>query len=319
MTTANPQGSTATISAGGYTATIAQVGANLAELTGPSGRALVLPSPATAMREAARGAVLAPWPNRLEAGRYTWRGETYQVPIDEVELNNANHGLALWQRWTFQDDAAAAPGARVVEGAAAESSQSITAVLDLVPTPGYPFALRLEATYTVSARGLETQIRATNYAQEPAPYALGAHPYLLAAGEPETPGAIDSWTFEAPVSTVLETNENLIPTGESELPQGLDLSAGVSLAGRDFDHAFGGIRHAESGETVAYLRSETGGVGLAFGPEVKWLQVYSDGPQRRGLAVEPMTSPANAFNTGRDFITLEPGTSHTASWRIFEL
>jgi aldose 1-epimerase len=35
---------------------------------------------------------------------------------------------------------------------------------------------------------------------------------------------------------------------------------------------------------------------------------------RRGLAVEAMTCPANAFATGRTFIRLEPGESLTTAW-----
>ena len=38
--------------------------------------------------------------------------------------------------------------------------------------------------------------------------------------------------------------------------------------------------------------------------------------QRRGLAVEPMTCPPNAFRTGEALVTLEPGESHTATWGL---
>ena len=37
---------------------------------------------------------------------------------------------------------------------------------------------------------------------------------------------------------------------------------------------------------------------------------------RRSLAVEPMTCPPNAFRTGQDLISLDPGRSHTSSWGI---
>jgi len=38
--------------------------------------------------------------------------------------------------------------------------------------------------------------------------------------------------------------------------------------------------------------------------------------QRRGLAVEPMTCPPNAFRSGDALVTLEPGESHTAAWGL---
>jgi len=37
---------------------------------------------------------------------------------------------------------------------------------------------------------------------------------------------------------------------------------------------------------------------------------------RRSLAVEPMTCPPNAFQTGVDLIRLEPGRSFTSTWGI---
>jgi aldose 1-epimerase len=37
---------------------------------------------------------------------------------------------------------------------------------------------------------------------------------------------------------------------------------------------------------------------------------------RLGLAVEPMTCPPDAYNSGTDLIVLEPGAASTASWTI---
>ena len=41
--------------------------------------------------------------------------------------------------------------------------------------------------------------------------------------------------------------------------------------------------------------------------------------RRRGLAVEPMTCPPNAFRTGEGLIVLEPGGSFTGAWGITTL
>jgi aldose 1-epimerase len=37
---------------------------------------------------------------------------------------------------------------------------------------------------------------------------------------------------------------------------------------------------------------------------------------RRSIAVEPMTCPPNAFRSGTDVITLEPGDAWSGSWGI---
>jgi len=39
----------------------------------------------------------------------------------------------------------------------------------------------------------------------------------------------------------------------------------------------------------------------------------------RGLAVEPMTCPPDAFNSGTDVVVLQPGEKHEASWTIAPL
>src|SRR5918911_1406065 len=45
------------------------------------------------------GQVLAPWPNRVRDGRYTFCGTAHQLPLDEPERANAIHGLVRWSRW----------------------------------------------------------------------------------------------------------------------------------------------------------------------------------------------------------------------------
>ena len=46
-----------------------------------------------------RGQVLAPWPNRLGDGRYSFEGIEAQAPINELAANNAIHGLVRWMPW----------------------------------------------------------------------------------------------------------------------------------------------------------------------------------------------------------------------------
>jgi aldose 1-epimerase len=51
-----------------------------------------------------------------------------------------------------------------------------------------------------------------------------------------------------------------------------------------------------------------------------WLMLYTadDVPAtaRHSLAVEPMTAPPDAFNSGMDVVRLEPGARFGASWGI---
>ncbi|MCZ4497082.1 MAG: aldose epimerase, partial [Thermoleophilia bacterium] len=52
-----------------------------------------------------------------------------------------------------------------------------------------------------------------------------------------------------------------------------------------------------------------------------WIQLFTGDTlpaerRRRGLAVEPMTAPANAFRSGTDVVRLEPGASTTSTWHL---
>ena len=52
-----------------------------------------------------------------------------------------------------------------------------------------------------------------------------------------------------------------------------------------------------------------------------WLQVFTGqaeptGEGIRGIAVEPMTCPADAFNSGSGLVVLEPGQQWSGQWGL---
>jgi aldose 1-epimerase len=68
--------------------------------------------------------------------------------------------------------------------------------------------------------------------------------------------------------------------------------------------------------------ADGGGVAMHWSTaELPWVQVHTaDRPDpaddRVGLAVEPMTCPPDALNSGTDLVVLQPGDTHSASWEI---
>jgi aldose 1-epimerase len=89
------------------------------------------------------------------------------------------------------------------------------------------------------------------------------------------------------------------------------------------DHAFTSLRPAEDGLVHVRVGSAAGdGVECVWdAATLPWVQVHTaDLPHpaesRRGLAVEPMTCPPDAFNSGTDLIVLQPGGQHRAEWSI---
>ncbi len=287
--------------AGPYSAHIDRVGASVRTLSF-NGRNLVVPYPAGAVRPLYRGATIAPWPNRIRNGRYSFAGRDHQLAINEVDRGHALHGLAQWIRWDVADLAV----------------DSITLRHDLVPQDGYPFGLRLAVTFALSTAGLTGTMTAVNTGDVPAPYGYCPHPYL-AAGT----GTVNDWALSMAAELRLEVDERLIPTATAEVAAvDNDFRDGSLIGDREIDHAFTGLGRDQGGVTaVEVLGPGRDGVRMSFGRWAPWVQIHTaDRPERdwnrAGLAVEPMSCPPDAFNSGIDLTVLEPGGRHDADWTI---
>lgn len=289
----------------GYRAVIGCVGATILSLT-HDGRDLVLPADPDALRQDVRGTLLAPWPNRIDGGTYTFNGNTYTLPLNEHALGNASHGLVMWNEF------------EVVSLDECE----VTLRTHIVPQVGYPWRVSLLVRFKLDSDGLTQQVTATNLCDEPAPYGLAAHPYLVAGT-----GCVDEWVLTVPARSVTFNDSRNLPCAIESLDAGwgvaLDFRTPKVVGGAILDNAFTDLSRDEAGRAVvSVVDSESGrGTQIEFGAEFGWVQVYShdfaeQGPVRRGLAVEPMTCPANAFVTGKDLFVLEPAGKHVAQWRI---
>jgi aldose 1-epimerase len=290
---------------GGYRATISSIGASLRELSF-HGRDLVVPFAADEMRPAFRGATLAPWPNRVVDGEYSFAGMDYQLALTEPRRSHALHGLVGWLDFA----AVAEDSDRLVLGATIEAQA------------GYPFRLQLSIEFRLDESGLHWSVSALNTGSLAAPFGTGPHPYLVAGG-----GHVDDWTLELPAGSVLTvTEDRLIPLGLETVDGGeFDFRSARPIADTFIDHAFTDIhRNADGLASVRLLSSDGIGVGMTWGTDCPWVQVHTaDAPDpgisRIGLAVEPMTCPPDAFNSGTDLIVIEPGGSASAGWSIHAL
>ncbi|HVK27382.1 MAG TPA: aldose 1-epimerase family protein [Nocardioides sp.] len=294
----SPTGQQYVIASHGYRAVITQTGV-LRQLS-HDGRDLVDGFADDALPTAGRGQLLVPWPNRIRDGRYAFGGAAQQLALSEPKRGNASHGLVRWVSWTlFRHDPA------LVELRYFLPAQT-----------GYPWALDLATTWQVGAGGLTVTQAATNRSNSPAPYASGAHPYLLAG-----PGPCDRWELDLPAATYLTVDEErLLPNGRASF----DGAVGDRLGDTVLNHAVTDLRRDAEGRAMVCLRDPAAGTGVALWVDAhhRWLQVYTgdDTPTPRvSVAVEPMTAPPDAFNSGEDVVVLEPGASFSASWGIHSL
>ena len=289
-----------TLRAGGYEAVVASIGASLRSFTF-EGSDLVVPFREDELRPVYRGAMLAPWPNRVVGGQYEFGGVHNQLPITEVERGHALHGLVVW-----------------ADFAAVESSDTSVVLAASVPAQaGYPHQLRVRAEYRLDTAGLRVTLTAENAGASVAPVGLGSHPYLVGGA-----GRVDDWTVEIPADEVLLVDELLVPTELSPVAGSEFDFREPHLIGDTFiDHAYTSLVAGSDGvRRVRVLAPDGSGVEMAWGAGLDWLQIHTadrpDATSRCGLAVEPMTCPPDAFNSGTDLIRLDPGASTSASWSI---
>lgn len=133
-----------------------------------------------------------------------------------------------------------------------------------------------------------------------APFGAGFHPYLTAGG-----ASLKECRLRLPAQTMLNTKADGTVTARKPVSQDFDLTNGPLLAGRKIDHAYTGL--PEEGWTAELIHDPSGFV-VRMIADSPWVQVYTgDRIDRAGVAVEPMTCPPNALNSGEDLIHLVPG------------
>lgn len=243
-------------------------------------------------------AILAPWPNRLDHGAYTFAGYRGQLPVNELDRLTALHGLVCWVRWELVK----------------QQQDSVTLQYDLPPQRGWPYQLRFTVTYQLTESGLTCEFTAQNVGATTAPYGVGFHPWLSTGG-----ANLDDCQAQIWADQVVLKNQRLLPTGVAPVSGSFDLRQPTSVAGLDLDDAWVEPVFDANGKSWVVLDCPDG-----FAPAV-WMERpftawqvctanHIKGLERYGLAAEPMTCVADAFNTGHDLIHLAPGERHTVRW-----
>ena len=291
------------IRAGEYSAVITTRAAALRSLR-HGRRDLVVPFSVGGPIPDYRGIIAAPWPNRIADGRYTFDGTEHELPVNEPERDCALHGVLFPLDWTL------------VSG----DKSSVTLTCSPEPTPGYPHELRVDVEYRLSGGGLHSFVTASNLGGMTAPYGVCPHPYLVAG-----PAPLDEWVLEIPAGVFLEVTPDRLLPKETRTVEGheFDFRSPRPIGATEIDHAFTDIAFGGDGLARVLVRDPGGaGVGMAWDRTCQWLQIHTadkqpPAPNRLGLAVEPMTCPPDAFNSGVDLTRLKPGATHKASWSIF--
>lgn len=235
-----------------------------------------------------RGHILAPWPNRLHQGRYTWNGVEHTLPISDPKHDSATHGLVDRIEWSVQRS----------------HPDSVQLRTEVPPTDGYPFDVRVSVRYLMERDRLTIWLGGSNRGREPAPFGIGMHPYFRVAR------SANATSVDLPVDGRLPLDDNGTPTGPVA-----PLNGAIGQIG---DRVYDAALRRTAGDAV--LTGPLGRLTLSFDESWKWLMLFTGDTlaerQRASVAVEPMTCPPNAFATGTDLIALEPGEAWRGWWSV---
>jgi aldose 1-epimerase len=254
----------------------------------------------SAIAPGAAGITLAPFANRVDGGLWHLEGRAQQLDITEVARNNAIHGLL---RNT---------GYAVLE----QSESHVLQEAVIHPQHGYPFLARHQVRHELTSSGaLRVSQTLVNDSAVRAPFVLGAHPYFRLGDV-----ATEQLTITVDAATWLAANDRMIPTQALSVDAAHDLRAGRLVGELRMDTAFTDLAFMHDGVARHTLSAPDGrSVSLWHDSSASHVHVFitPDFPGRSlAVAMEPMTGPADAFNSGNGLRWLEPGESFTLRWGI---
>jgi aldose 1-epimerase len=247
------------------------------------------------------GKILAPWPNRIKDGKYSFNKKDYQLPINEVSKNNSLHGLVANCQWEviFQD-------------------QSKVTLQYLLNQPDiYPGKLQLQVTYEIIENGIEITVLSENVGELSAPYGISIHTYLVAGALVKN----NELLLQLPSDQFLEVDaERLLPIKLQPVTgSNFDFIGLKKISNLFIDHAF--KYSSDYPRSISLLNAEGQGAEVIFDDQSKWIQIHTadrdlQADSRMAVAIEPMTCPPDTFNSGIDLIVLEPGKKHEYKLKI---
>ncbi len=247
--------------------------------------------------------ILFPFPNRIRAGKFTWEGREFSLPVSD-KFGNAIHGLCLDRPW------------RVI----AQGDDFVTGQFQLsVDAPNrrtlWPTDFTIEVDYELLGNRLRANFRVINPSSQPLPWGLGTHPYFKLPLA--TTSRVGACLIEVPAAQRWEL-QDCLPTGERrELDEEHDLRFGAYVDTVQLDDVYTTVQ-CEGPQFDCLIIDEEAGlqITLTSPPIFREIVVFTP-PNRAAVCIEPYTCPTDAINLQAGGIdcgwrTLAPGAEfHT--------
>lgn len=263
-------------------ATISTTGATVVQMT-QGGKNLLIPVSDPGNDPKFPNAIMAPFVNRVEDGKYSFEDQDLQLEINQQEEGHALHGLVYNRKFT------------VVEQS--DDSVTLSNIISNTEFAGYPFDLEFTVTCTLNEDGLDIITEAKNIGGNNLPYSTGWHPYFL----PMSSESVNDCEVNSPFTKIADQKSDraLIPNMEFSAN-----NMNGNIKDTFYDNAYAYPENAANGQYVTTFDK----YDIYQDETMKSLQIYTP-DTRTEIAIEPQTTIPNAFNNGFELSVIQPGES----------
>jgi aldose 1-epimerase len=230
--------------------------------------------------------VLFPYPNRVRAGKFSFEGRSYELPVNLGP--NAIHGFAIDVPWEVVNHGTDDGGA-FITGRYQISKQS----------PGmlshWPTDATLELRYQLSGRALRLTATVANPTAHDLPYGFGIHPYFQTPLSPR--GDLKRSRVVVPASRYWVLDE-FLPTGERKAVDArLDFRNGQPIQGLALDDVLTGLAF-DGDQCTCRLIDDTASAEfrLSFDRSFREVVMYTPPDWPGVISLEPYTQTTDAIN-----------------------
>lgn len=236
------------------------------------------------------GRVLLPFADRIAGGRYRWGETEYALPLNDPEHGDAIHGFLYRRRMQVGE----------------HTANRLVLHNELEGEEGYPWPLSVTVSYRIDPGVFWMSVETRNRGVSSAPLTVGWHPYFDVDHQA---------TLQVRASRYIEADESLRLTGRRPSVSGtvFDFREPRVIGGEPLDVA---VELDDTDDDPVVIADSRRVVSITPAGVFRRIQLFTP-PGSRGIAVEPVSAPGEAFNDPElGVIELKPGASAVGSVMI---
>ena len=231
--------------------------------------------------------ILFPFVSRIKDGKYTFNNSKYKLNCNEVDKNNALHGLVYNKTFACTKKALTLNDASVT-----------LQYKDYGKHQGFPFKFNIELTYTLNKKGIIVSVNIINKDEKTFPFSLGWHPYFYSKN-------LDNSTLNFSSNKKYIFDNQQIISGTTNL----NIEMPFQLKAVTLDDCY-----LLKTNKIDFLTPEYS-FKIESTSKENFLQLYT--PEVYNvIAIEPMTGAGNNFNNKIGLQTLQPNETYNMKWLL---